>query len=88
MYIPADGKGKTSACLGQIMRAKGRGLKAAFIQFMKQDGEAGEQIFLKELLGDNSKRQEKGFSERKKNARNIGKRPVLRLPGPGTKWGR
>ncbi|HJB67140.1 MAG TPA: cob(I)yrinic acid a,c-diamide adenosyltransferase [Candidatus Mailhella merdavium] len=56
-----DGKGKTSACLGQIMRAKGRGLKAAFIQFMKQDGEAGEQIFLKELLGDNFKAAGKGF---------------------------
>ena len=43
------------------MRAKGRGLKAAFIQFMKQDGEAGEQIFLKELLGDNFKAAGKGF---------------------------
>lgn len=47
-----NGKGKTSACIGQVVRARGRGLRVAFVQFMKRDGEAGEQTLLKELLGD------------------------------------
>lgn len=46
------GKGKTSACLGQTIRALGSGLKVAFAQFMKRDGEAGEQAFLRTCLGD------------------------------------
>lgn len=47
-----SGKGKTSACLGQAIRALGSGLRVAFAQFMKREGEAGEQIFLKKCLGD------------------------------------
>ncbi|MCH5276238.1 MAG: cob(I)yrinic acid a,c-diamide adenosyltransferase [Desulfovibrionaceae bacterium] len=46
------GKGKTSACLGQVVRALGSGWKVAFAQFMKRDGEAGEQAFLRACLGD------------------------------------
>lgn len=48
-----SGKGKTSACLGQVVRALGRGMNVAFAQFMKRDGEAGEQAFLRNCLGDN-----------------------------------
>lgn len=40
-----DGKGKTTAALGLAMRAAGRGLKIAFIQFLK--GEPyGEHLFV------------------------------------------
>lgn len=46
------GKGKTSACLGQAVRALGSGFTVAFAQFMKRDGEAGEQAFLRACLGD------------------------------------
>lgn len=46
------GKGKTSACLGQTIRALGSGRTVAFAQFMKRDGEAGEQAFLRACLGD------------------------------------
>ena len=46
-----DGKGKTSACVGQTMRALGQGLKVAFAQFMKRGGQAGEQRMLSTLLG-------------------------------------
>lgn len=45
-----NGKGKTSACVGQAVRAAGRGLRVAFGQFMKRDGQAGEQKILSELL--------------------------------------
>jgi len=45
------GKGKTSASVGQCLRALGQGMRVAFCQFMKRDGQAGEQAMLKELLG-------------------------------------
>ena len=38
-----NGKGKTSACIGQAMRALGRDFAVGFGQFMKQPGCAGEQ---------------------------------------------
>lgn len=45
-----NGKGKTSACVGQALRAHGQGLRVAFVQFMKREAQAGEQIVLAELL--------------------------------------
>ena len=46
-----NGKGKTSACVGQALRAMGRGMTVAFGQFMKRDNQSGEQRILKQLLG-------------------------------------
>ena len=59
-----NGKGKTSACLGQAVRAYGRGMRVAFVQFMKRDGEAGEQAFLRNLLGGNFLAPGEGFFRR------------------------
>lgn len=47
-----NGKGKTTACVGQAVRALGQGLSVAFGQFMKKDGQAGEQKMLASLLGE------------------------------------
>lgn len=44
------GKGKTSASVGQTIRALGQGLRVAFAQFMKRSDQAGEQRLLAELL--------------------------------------
>lgn len=52
LIYTGDGKGKTSACVGQAVRALGQGLRVAFGQFMKKDGQAGEQQMLKGLLGE------------------------------------
>ncbi|MDE6735074.1 MAG: cob(I)yrinic acid a,c-diamide adenosyltransferase [Desulfovibrio sp.] len=51
LVYTGDGKGKTSACAGQALRALGQGLAVAFGQFMKRDCGAGEQVMLRRLLG-------------------------------------
>ncbi len=65
-----NGKGKTSAAVGQGIRAHGQGLRVAFAQFMKQDNIAGEQKVLKEILGENFIAGGLGFfrDEREKEA--------------------
>jgi cob(I)alamin adenosyltransferase len=46
-----NGKGKTSACVGQALRAIGQGMTVAFGQFMKRDKQSGEQRILRQLPG-------------------------------------
>lgn len=61
LIYTGNGKGKTSACTGQAIRALGHGKKVVFGQFFKLPGQAGEQIILKELLGDNFHPNGPGF---------------------------
>lgn len=51
LIYTGNGKGKTSACVGQAVRALGQGLRVAFGQFMKRADQAGEQKILAQLLG-------------------------------------
>jgi cob(I)alamin adenosyltransferase len=44
-----DGKGKTTASLGLVLRALGQGLRPAVLQFMKADPTWGEIVTLKKL---------------------------------------
>jgi len=44
-----DGKGKTTASLGLVLRALGQGLRPAVLQFMKGDPTWGEVVTLKRL---------------------------------------
>ena len=44
-----DGKGKTTAALGLVLRALGRDLRVAFLQFMKADPTWGEVVTLRRL---------------------------------------
>jgi len=53
LIYTGNGKGKTSACIGQAIRAMGHNLNVFFVQFMKQDKQAGEQILLHKLLDKN-----------------------------------
>ncbi len=50
MCYTGEGKGKTTAALGCLMRAYGRGLKVIMLQFIKKRGiESGEHIAAKKL---------------------------------------
>jgi len=44
-----DGKGKTTASLGLVLRALGQGLRPAVLQFMKADPNWGEIVTLRKL---------------------------------------
>jgi len=61
LIYTGNGKGKTSACVGQAIRALGQGLAVAFGQFMKRGDQAGEQTMLAELLGENFLASGAGF---------------------------
>lgn len=49
LVYAGTGKGKTSACVGQALRAAGSGLKVGFGQFIKRENVAGEQKMLAAL---------------------------------------
>lgn len=61
LVYTGNGKGKTSACVGQAVRALGQGLEVAFAQFLKRDGQAGEQALLRQLMGPRFHVGGKGF---------------------------
>jgi cob(I)alamin adenosyltransferase len=42
LLFTGDGKGKTTAALGVVLRAAGHGQKVLIIQFIKNDGQTGE----------------------------------------------
>lgn len=44
-----DGKGKTTAALGMVFRALGRGLHVGIVQFIKGNWTTGERLFLEKL---------------------------------------
>ncbi len=61
LIYTGKGKGKTSASVGQAIRAHGQGLAVAFGQFMKRPDQAGEQKILAALLKDSFFAGGRGF---------------------------
>ena len=67
LVYTGNGKGKTSACVGQAVRALGQNMTVAFGQFMKRDGQAGEQRMLAQWLGPRFLAGGEGFLRREKD---------------------
>lgn len=67
LVYTGEGKGKTSACAGQALRALGQGMAVAFGQFMKRDCDAGEQRMLRRLLGPRFRPGGVGFLRREED---------------------
>jgi ATP:corrinoid adenosyltransferase len=67
LVYTGKGKGKTSASVGQAVRALGQEMAVAFGQFMKRPGQAGEQKVLAELLGERFHAGGKGFFKKEEN---------------------
>ena len=51
LLFTGDGKGKTTAALGMVLRASGHGQRALVVQFMKTDSRTGELAALQQLPG-------------------------------------
>lgn len=67
LIYTGNGKGKTSACVGQTIRAMGQDIPVAFGQFMKKDCRAGEQTMLSRLLGERFFMGGRGFLRREED---------------------
>src|SRR5206468_2471072 len=51
LVYTGHGKGKTTAALGIVFRALGRGLRVAVVQFIKGKWKTGERLFAEKLPG-------------------------------------
>lgn len=79
MVYTGSGKGKTSAAVGQAVRALGGGMKVAFGQFLKRDNQAGEQLALRSMLEKDFFASGIGFFRGKKNELQRHRQGALRL---------
>ncbi len=80
LVYTGNGKGKTSAAVGQTVRALGAGLKVAVGQFLKRENQAGEQKVLKSLLKNDFMASGIGFF-RNRNDLSKHRAGALRLMG-------
>ncbi|MDH4225720.1 MAG: cob(I)yrinic acid a,c-diamide adenosyltransferase [Deltaproteobacteria bacterium] len=62
MVYTGDGKGKTTAALGMVFRALGRGYKVAVVQFIKGRWKTGERMLAETLPGLEFKVMGLGFT--------------------------
>ena len=64
ILFTGDGKGKTTAALGMVMRAGGHGMKVLVIQFVKSDASTGELTACRQLPGIEVVQTGRGFVPR------------------------
>jgi cob(I)alamin adenosyltransferase len=61
LIFTGDGKGKTTAALGMVLRAVGHGQKVMILQFIKANAYSGELAALKHLPGAELLQMGRGF---------------------------
>jgi cob(I)alamin adenosyltransferase len=61
LLLTGEGKGKTTAALGVVLRAAGHGQKVLIVQFVKNDGETGELAACRFLPGVEIVQMGQGF---------------------------
>lgn len=61
LLFTGDGKGKTTAALGMVLRASGHGMRVMFVQFVKSDSGTGETAAFTGLSGATIIQTGRGF---------------------------
>jgi cob(I)alamin adenosyltransferase len=61
LVFTGDGKGKTTAALGMVLRAAGHGIPALVVEFLKEDARSGELDAAKRLPGVEIVQMGRGF---------------------------
>jgi cob(I)alamin adenosyltransferase len=61
LIFTGNGKGKTTAALGMVLRASGHGMRTLVLQFMKADDAVGELTALRYLPGVEAIQMGRGF---------------------------
>jgi len=61
LLFTGDGKGKTTAAMGMVLRALGHGMRAAVYQFVKDDDTTGELAALQRFEGAHIVQLGRGF---------------------------
>lgn len=67
LIFTGDGKGKTTAALGMVLRASGHGMRTRMVQFLKSDTGSGETVLLPKLPGVEFSRRGLGFVPRRRD---------------------
>lgn len=67
LIFTGDGKGKTTAAMGMVLRASSHGMKIKVVQFLKSDTGSGEVAALQNLPGVDFVRRGFGFVPKRRN---------------------
>jgi len=67
LIFTGDGKGKTTAAMGMVLRASSHGLKIKIVQFLKSDTGSGEITALQNLPGVEFVRRGLGFVPKRRD---------------------
>lgn len=67
LIFTGNGKGKTTAAMGMVLRASGHGLRTKIVQFLKSDRGSGEIIALRHLPGVEFERRGLGFVPKRRD---------------------
>jgi cob(I)alamin adenosyltransferase len=67
LIFTGDGKGKTTAAMGMVLRASSHGMRVKVVQFLKSDTGSGEVAALQSLPGVEFARRGLGFVPKRKN---------------------